>query len=86
MKKTTEIIYCDLCTRNSETVKGIKPMRLQIVFTTEQTEGRSTTPYLTSENLDVCPSCYDDIITYSPVYGSGAQGYNKFELKKPRGY
>lgn len=70
------IYSCDVCGRESaNTAKKSIP----VVFLTEQTEGRSTTPYLTTTTVDICPGCEQRLVRSFPLTASGAQGHNTFE-------
>lgn len=78
MKKIIEEVYCDICHKKATTHKT-----LQVIFTTEQTEGRSCKPYLSfPEELDLCDDCLGKIMKGNYVFGSGAQGYNDYYFKK----
>jgi len=59
-----------------------KQKTLSVRFTTEQTEGRATTPYLSGEKLDLCKEHYQQYIDSLPLVGSGAQGYNEYIFKE----
>lgn len=75
----TEIIKCDTC-GSQEKVKSIK---LSVVFTTEQDEGRACEPYLEILNLDICEPCKKYMIENRRlVQAEGAMGYNAYFLKK----
>lgn len=54
--------------------------KLQVVFVTEQTEGRPTSPHLSNEVLDLCGECLQRIVERHPVVGQGAQGNNTYKL------
>ena len=77
-----EKIYCDIknCKNEIPNVKNYTKKQLDIIFTTEQTEGRPTKPYLTRENLDLCDNCYEKVLRENYIYGSGAQGYNEYKF------
>lgn len=81
MKKVTTVIHCDVC----NSTKNVKEdIGIQVIFTTEQTEGRSVKPYLTPDlhKLDLCEDCLDTIIEDGKyLYGRGAMGYNKYEFR-----
>lgn len=62
MKKT--IVPCDLCWLE----KYAFPNRLQVIFMTDQEEGRSTTPYIENENLDICRDCYFKVLKWAMWY------------------
>ena len=74
MKKTT--IYCDICKSDTD----VKEANMQVIFTTEQTEGRSTNPYFELINLDMCPKCYAICLSGNYIFASGAQGYNTYNF------
>lgn len=73
-KKTT---YCDVCAAETK----LKPEKITVIFTTEQEEGRSCDPYLEIFKLDLCKTCKESVLKGNALYGSGAQGYNKFNFK-----
>ena len=77
MKKTT--MFCDVC---KEEAKVAEEKKIQVIFTTDQTEGRGTTPYLSIEKIDICQKCNDKILRGNYLIGSGAQGYNNYSFKK----
>jgi len=77
---TTTIVRCDLC--KEELPAQSKKVAVQMVFTTEQTEGRSTTPYLSLESIDCCKKCLDRLIDSHPLHASGAQGYNDYQWRQ----
>ena len=78
MKEVIENFYCDICHKKATTHKT-----LQVIFTTEQTEGRPCTPYLSyPETLDLCDDCLGKIMNGNYVFASGAQGYNDYYFKK----
>lgn len=72
---------CDICKAHvAKDDSDHIDVRLQVIFTTEQTEGRSTTPYLFPVKVDVCDDCMATILQGNYVYASGAQGANKYWL------
>ena len=85
MRKKIEIVECDICENRSDSGEVaqliIEPISLQLIFTSEQTEGRNITPYLTTENLDVCTYCKERILSGNYVYGCGAQGHNSYGFR-----
>ena len=74
-----EIFRCDITGCKKDVVH--RTILLQIIFTTDQTEGRSTEPYLTHETLDVCADCYERILQGDSVFGSGAMGHNTYRFR-----
>ena len=67
---------CDICPTE---IKEKQQESIPVVFTTEQTEGRSCKPYLTIKSLHICDACKQKIINETPLIGSGAQGCNEFK-------
>lgn len=76
------ILTCDICHKKN-TAKGIivKETAIEVIFTTEQTEGKGIAHYLSKERFDCCNICSKKIIKGNYVFASGAQGYNKFWFK-----
>lgn len=74
------IMSCDIKDCNSE-IK-VKTEKIQVIFTTEQTEGRSCTPYLSEERFDMCEACMNKVLEGNYIFGYGAQGYNTYYFKK----
>lgn len=74
MRRTIEITTCDLCKEE----KPVKEINYPIIFTTEQTEGRSVTPYISQAKLEVCDECIEKICKITAV---GAQGCNTYRVK-----
>lgn len=75
----TETYHCDIkkCERNAVHLAE----SFQVIFTTEQTEGRSTKPYFSMEKIDICADCKQMMLnsrTY--ILAHGAQGSNVYEL------
>jgi len=72
------IFNCDVCEEEMDE----KPSRdIQVIFTTEQTEGRSVKPYLDIIGLDFCNICINHLLEGNYVFGRGAQGHNKYYFK-----
>jgi endo-beta-N-acetylglucosaminidase D len=77
MSTRTETI-CDIkgCAERADH----KQKLVSVVFTTEQTEGRSVPPYLSGEKLDFCTKHYQQYINTLPLWAEGASGYNHYEF------
>lgn len=75
MKKETYI--CNLCGKD-EVDK--KEQTIQVIFTTEQNEGRATDPYLAMEILDFCDLCWRDVLEGKAVFAKGAMGNNRYHF------
>lgn len=70
---------CDVCgeeTRN-------KKIDIQVIFTTEQNEGRYHKPYLCNKKLNLCNKCFNNVL-YNGNYicANGAMGCNTYFFKK----
>ncbi len=77
MKK--EIFTCDIKGCDSEASK--KQQLLQVIFETEQTEGRSSPPYLVDQSIDICKKHFDHLLTGHCLFASGAMGHNEYYFK-----
>ncbi len=75
----TESFHCDI--KGCEEKADLKGQELQVIFTTEQTEGRSVRPYLQMEKLDICAGCINKILTGITLWAHGAQGHNTYYFK-----
>ncbi|NJO49795.1 MAG: hypothetical protein HC840_10490 [Leptolyngbyaceae cyanobacterium RM2_2_4] len=69
--------YCDVCKKEAK----VENKSLPVIFTTEQTEGRSTKPYLSDAKLDICEDCKNHITTGNFLWAHGAMGYNTYYFK-----
>ena len=67
-----------------EEIKPWKPQTLTVVFKTDQNDGSGCKPYLSNENLDVCPECLEKLLDLYPIFGYGAQGYNTFKFREDK--
>jgi hypothetical protein len=79
---TTTTKNCDIC--NVLINASQKPTVIPVVFTTEQTEGRSTKPYISMQSMDICEKCLHKLIYEFPLLGQGAQGYNTYSWRDKR--
>ena len=77
MKTTT--YSCDVKVCSNEPEK--KGFSIQVIFTTEQTEGRSVKPYLANVQLDICDSCLNNVCKGNYIFANGAQGSNEYYFK-----
>ena len=80
MSKTTTIITkCDLKDCSQE--KDVDEVKMTVLFTTEQTEGRGVRTYLSYEKFDICSGCLDKVLKGNMIWGYGAQGNNTYYFK-----
>lgn len=79
---TTTTIFCDVCKKPDAKPRGDR-QNFQVIFTTDQTEGRSREPYLSMERVDLCDECYAKVLDGNGLFGSGAQGHNQYWFKRP---
>ena len=77
MRKSIEIVTCDLCGAQRDDVVSIT---YPVVFLTEQTEGHPCKPYIYISDIDVCPVCKKRILM---VNATGCMGVNEYEVVKP---
>lgn len=78
MSKTVTY-HCDICSK-----KAILKKDIQVIFLTEQNEGRSVKPYLDVVNIDLCNYCLDEILNGKPVFATGAMGHNTYSIPTPK--
>lgn len=80
MKDVQTRFYCDVDHSHHNAVH--QQIQIQVIFTTEQTEGRSVArPYLTMETLDLCDECMRNLMMGHYLFGEGAQGHNRYHFK-----
>lgn len=79
MKEVIEKYFCDICKKETN---NITTKTIQVIFQTEQTEGRNCKPYLSNVNLDICPECFKKILNGKAVLAWGAQGYNEYKINE----
>ena len=72
----TTVITCDVCEEKAH----FQEQKIQVIFTTEQTEGRNCKPYLSIQIMDICDQCMRKILNGNAVWGNGAQGHNNYKI------
>lgn len=76
-----EKFYCDISDCDNEATNIDK--QLQIIFVTEQTEGRPIKPNFSIKKIDICNDCLNEVLTTSTyIRASGAQGNDKFWIPR----
>ena len=78
MRLVIEKCICDVCKKE---VEKIITVNYPVIFHTDQTEGRSCSPYISKEKLDLCNECTKRILMLD---GWGAQGVNSYAIRKPQ--
>ena len=76
MRLVIEKCICDVCKKE---VERITTVNYPVIFHTEQTEGRSCSPYISKEKLDLCDECAERVLMLD---GWGAQGVNSYDIRK----
>lgn len=76
MRLVIEKCICDVCKNE---VEKITTVNYPVIFHTEQTEGRSCSPYISKEKLDLCDECAERVLMLD---GWGAQGVNSYAIRK----
>ena len=74
----TEVYICDIKECGRKAIH--KDTKLQVIFTTDQTEGRSCSPYLDNVTIDICDECMAKILDGRAIYASGAMGCNEYSI------
>jgi hypothetical protein len=76
-------LCCDVS--NCEDLATHRNVKLQVIFLTEQNEGRGTDPYFSDEVLDLCSDHHQQILREGRyLHASGAMGQNTYFFAKPR--
>lgn len=57
------------------------PNSISVVFTTNQTDGYPSKPYLSTERIDLCTECKGKVFEGKQLFAYGAQGYNTYYFK-----
>lgn len=76
MKKTTVQFFCDVCGREVDRLREVK---YPVIFHTEQTEGKSCSPYISYDKIEFCDEC---LVKALRLHGSGAQGNNEYRFEE----
>lgn len=71
-------VLCDIC--KNEIYKH-SPIKIQVIFTTDQDEGRAVEPYFDLDSIDICDICKSHALAGNYIYAEGAMGYNKYFFK-----
>ena len=82
----TELMHCDIkdCKNTWEFKENYRKAEMQVIFHTEQTEGRCTEPYFQLLKLDMCGECGEKVMTSKRyLEAHGAQGHNTIYFGKP---
>lgn len=78
MKKIITKYYCDVCKKETNN----EEIDIQVIFTTEQNEGRSCYPHLCNEKLNICDDCMEKILfDGNYIFASGGMGINTYVFK-----
>ena len=70
---------CDVCKIPYEV--NYKNVKMQVIFESEQNEGRKSPPYFNFVNLDLCVSCMNTTLAGYYIFASGAMGHNTYYNK-----
>ena len=66
---------CDVCGLDAIH----KQESMQVIFHTEQNEGRSSEPYFDHVKLDLCDECFNKCLNMGTyIHAAGAMGYNDY--------
>ncbi|MDG6938055.1 MAG: hypothetical protein JRN42_05900 [Nitrososphaerota archaeon] len=75
-----EVYICDICGKDDVDLV-MNDFPLQMIFTTETTEGTPTKPYIQSDNkVDVCVECHDKLTSGRYLFAAGAMGSYRYEF------
>lgn len=73
MKK--ELYSCDVC---GIEVPENSRKKIQVIFLTDQNEGKAASPYFEINPLDLCHGCNAKALKGNAIYAEGAMGFNKY--------
>ena len=78
-----DIKDCNL-SLNDKALRGIsvKTTSFPVVFTTEQTEGKATQPYIDWIGVDLCEFHQAKLLDTLPITATGAMGHNELKFKE----
>ena len=63
--------------------QAMKKIDIQVIFTTEQNEGRCCKPHLCNEKLNLCNKCLNNVLDNGNyIYANGAMGCNTYFFRK----
>ena len=79
MIKTQEVFYCDVCDEIVQEKDFNKQIMLPVLFSTDQTTGEASTPYLDYKKIDVCRKCLKKVLI---LQGEGTTDNFKVNFKK----
>lgn len=72
--------FCDVCEEELE--ENADKTKIQVIFTTEQTEGKGVEPYLSMQSIHICKKCMKKVCEGNYIWAYGAQGYNNYYFDK----
>lgn len=75
MAKKVEYI-CDI--KGCEKVANNTDKKMQVIFHTEQTEGRPTAPHFSTVTMDICEGHFSKALSGKYIHAKGAQGHNRY--------
>lgn len=76
-----QIILCDVCEASaSKSDGGKKNQDIQVIFTTEQEEGKTCPAYLSMQKLDLCSDCFMKVLLGHYIYAEGAMGHFSYKF------
>lgn len=76
MKKEEIKYFCDIC-KEEINEKDCFRVNYPVIFTTNQTDGVSSKPYIEQNQIDICRFCAEKVLRTT---ASGCQGYNEYKV------
>lgn len=76
MKKEEIKYFCDICKKETN-YEGCFRVNYPVIFTTNQTDGVASKPYIEHKQIDICRDCADKVLK---ITASGCQGYNEYKV------
>lgn len=76
-------VVCDVCAERKAQSEIKMNYKLDVIFTTDTTEGRSCNPYLSNVEMDLCNDCRGKIVKSKRyLLASGGQGSYEYEIQQ----
>lgn len=74
----TIIVSCDVCKGQISP----RPHDIQVIFVSDQNEGKPSEPYLDEVTIDICKLCIDKVMSGKYIFSRGALGNNEYFFQK----
>jgi len=73
---------CDIKNCKKNVSEERKQKSFQVIFITNQSDGRHADPYFDVLKLDICNECLKVALSGGAIYAAGAMGHNSYWFKE----